>query len=357
MNILLIGGSNTGISYGWGAQFAALARGRHEVANRFLGAVGSLFGLLRLMELEREGALPELVVFEYALNDMMLLDSGCATVKLLRATLLDVVDFCARHGVALVFLCLEVRPTARERVHACVHRVKRLYRDIALAQGVRCLTLDEMQGAIRYEDFADEHHLTAEVSKQVASWLLVEIELGRIGVPIAPRFHEPAMVYERASAAATFGPCRLVDIASTVFSGRFLEIARGGVSLWPGRGRLVALMLRSTETAGMFQIRTHERRLRKNAQSQMRTAVPKLMLLHYLTKPLDCDGDLEIAMPEAEAPLMALREDRTPLSADSPAPFEEQRLEIHGVMFWRRPSLLTRMAPALRGRVGGDERA
>lgn len=352
MNILLVGGSNTGISYGWGAQFRRIARG-HVVTNRFLGAVGSLFGLLRLLELEREGEpLPDLVVFEYALNDMMLLDSGCVTRPLLRATLLDVVAFCARRGVRLVFLCLEVRPTERARVHACVERVKRLYRRVARAHGVLCLTLDDMRGAIRFEDFSDEHHLTPDVSKEVAQWLMAEIDLGRAPVPSPPPSHEPSLFYERAEAAAPIGPCRLVDIQSTVFSGRFLEIARGGASRWPGEGRLVALMLRSTETAGVFEIRAGPRSLRKNAQSQMRTAAPRLMLLHYLVRPLACLDDLVIAMPRVEAPLMALREDRTPLSTAPQTPFEEQRLEIHGVMFWRRPSFPARIAAALRPRAG-----
>jgi hypothetical protein len=347
MNILLVGGSNTGISYGWGAQFRAIAR-RHAVADGFLGAVGSLFGLLRLLELERDGEpLPDIVVFEYALNDMILLGAGCASPSLLRATLLDVIDFCARRGVRLVFLCLEVRPTEQgARIHACVSRVESLYRRIARAHGVRCLTLREIAGAVRYEDFADEHHLTEALSKEVAVWLLVEIAYGRVTVPRPPASHRPALFYERASEASTRGPCRLVDIESTVFSGRFLEIARGGASLWPGRGRLVALMLRSTREAGVFRIRTGRQSLRKNAQSQMRSAVPKLMLLHYLMRPAPCDGDLEISMPEAEAALMALREDETPLATPSQAPFEEQRLEIHGVMFWRRPSLLARLTDA-----------
>jgi hypothetical protein len=355
MNILLVGGSNTGISYGWGAQFRAMARG-HVVTNRFLGAVGSLFGLLRLLELEREGApLPDLVVFEYGLNDMMLLDSGCVTRPLLRATLLDVIDFCARRGIRLVLLCLEVRPTERARVHACVERVKSLYREVARAHETRCLTLDEMRGAVRYEDYSDEHHLTPEASRDVARWLMVEIDLGRIEAPSAPPAHEPTLFYAHAETAAPIGPCRLTDIESTVFSGRFLEIARGGASRWPGRGRLVALMLRSTQTAGVFEIRAGPRSLRKNAQSQMRSAVPRLMLLHYLTRPLVCLDDLVISMPAAQAPLMALREDRTPLSTTPPAPFAEQQLEIHGVMFWRRPSLAARMAAALRPRAPGRD--
>ncbi|MBY6242375.1 SGNH/GDSL hydrolase family protein [Methylosinus sp. Sm6] len=339
MNIILVGGSNTGISYGWARQFQAAAK-RHVVANRFLGAVGSLFGLLRLMEAEREGApLPDLVIFEYSLNDMMLLDSGCVTPAQLRDTLLDVIGFCASRGLALLFLCLEVQPIGRQRVHACVAVVKDLYVEVAREHGVRCLTLDEILGPPRPEDFADEHHLSEDVSKRVVDRLLLEIALGRVTIPEAPPARPPAFFYHRTVAALPLGPCRRVDIASTVFSGKFLEIARGGASLWPGRGDLVGLMLRSTQTAGEFAISAGRRRLRKNAQSGMRAAAPRLMLLHYLTKPLACADDLEISMPESEAELIRLREDRTPLAAAPETPFDAQLLEIHGVMMWRRAAI------------------
>jgi hypothetical protein len=338
MKISLVGGSNTGISYGWARQFAAAAK-RHQVENRFLGAVGSLFGLLRLMEMEREEApLPDLVVFEYSLNDMMLLDSGLVTPRQLRETLLDVIGFCASRGLPLVFLCLEVQPIGRQRVHACVGAVKTLYVEIARVHGVRCLTLDEIIGPPRREDFADAHHLSEEMSGRVVDRLLLEIALGRVGVPRAPA-RPPAFVYHRAAEAQTSGPCRRVDLASTVFSGEFLEIARGGSARWKGHGELIGVMLRSTQTAGEFAIAAGKRKLRKNAQSGMRLAAPRLMLLHYLTKPLPCADDLEISMPASEAELMRLREDRTPLSTAPEAPFAEQLLEIHGAMFWRRARL------------------
>jgi hypothetical protein len=334
MKISLVGGSNTGISYGWARQFEAEAK-RHRVENRFLGAVGSLFGLLRLMEMEREDApLPDLVVFEYSLNDMMLLDSGVVTPAQLRDALLDVVGFCASRGLALVFLCLEVQPIGPRRVHPCVAVVKTLYVEIARVHGVRCLTLDEIIGPPRREDFADAHHLSQEMSKGVVDRLLLEIALGRVGVPRAPA-RPPSFFYHRAAEAQTSGPCRRVDLSSTVFSGEFLEIARGGVARWPGHGELVGVMLRSTQTAGEFAIVAGKHKLRKNAQSAMRLAAPRLLLLHYLTRPLRCADDLDISMPASEAELMRLRGDWTPHSTAPEAPFDAQLLEIHGVMMRR----------------------
>ena len=49
LNILLLGGSNTGMSIGWAAHFQRLA-GDHVVTNGFLGAVGSSFGLVAAAE-------------------------------------------------------------------------------------------------------------------------------------------------------------------------------------------------------------------------------------------------------------------------------------------------------------------
>ncbi|OBS52865.1 hypothetical protein A8B73_08170 [Methylosinus sp. 3S-1] len=306
--------------------------------NRFLGAVGSLFGLLRLMEMEGEDApLPDLVIFEYSLNDMMLLDSGLVTPTQLRETLLDVVGFCASRRLPLIFLCLEVQPIGRQRVHACVAVVKRLYLEIAQAHGVRCLTLDAILGPPRPEDFVDEHHLSEEISGRVVDRLLLEIALGRATIPRAP-VRPPSFFYHRAAEAQISGPCRRVDLSSTVFSGEFLEIARGGSARWPGHGELIGVMLRSTQTAGEFAIAAGKRKLRKNAQSAMRLAAPRLMLLHYLQKPLACAGDLDISMPASEVELMRLRADRTPLSTAPAAPFDAQLLEIHGVMM-RRPGL------------------
>ena len=52
MKILLLGGSNAGMREGWASQFQRQASA-HEVENRFLGAVGSLYGLMALLDYSR----------------------------------------------------------------------------------------------------------------------------------------------------------------------------------------------------------------------------------------------------------------------------------------------------------------
>lgn len=64
--LLLLGGSNTGIKGGW-ARHPAEIMPEAEIDNQYLGVVGSLFGLLRLLKLKKEGfKKPDVVVFEYA---------------------------------------------------------------------------------------------------------------------------------------------------------------------------------------------------------------------------------------------------------------------------------------------------
>lgn len=357
MNILVLGGSNAGLHFGWAAQFQSLVP-EHEVTNRFLGAVGSLYGLSRLLELERDDTpAPELLIFEYALNDIVLLDAGCAPMRLLQDTLAAVVDYCARRKIPLIFLCLEVRPTGRARVYSCTTRVKRLYAGVARRHGAfPCIMLEDVFGAVRREDFLDEHHLTAEASKSVANFLATTVASREIQVPTGAAAAGSAFEYVRATEARYEGPCRMIDVNATVFVGPFLEIARSGVSYWPGRGRVVGLMLRSTQASGVFRIDAGGRAARKNAQSKMREIVPKLILLYYSTARPRAKDDLEIAMPAQEAPLMRLRNDRTLLDGPSETPFSEQTLEINGVLYWRRRSLFHRCADALTAALGRRSR-
>ena len=98
MDILLLGGSNAGLHYGWAAQLAARLP-EHRVTNRFLGAVGSLYGLMRLMRLgEDQAPPPQLVIFEYALNDAVLLDAGWLRMDLLEDTLRAVAELSERNA-------------------------------------------------------------------------------------------------------------------------------------------------------------------------------------------------------------------------------------------------------------------
>jgi hypothetical protein len=352
MNILVLGGSNAGLHFGWAAQLQELAP-EHSITNRFLGAVGSLYGLMRLLEMQREkDPAPDLLIFEYALNDIVLLDAGCVRMSLLKDTLVQVVDFCERHKIRLLFLCLEVRPTGRARVYSCVTRVKKLYARVARAHAVcQCVTLESIFGTVRRDEFLDEHHLTEKASRRVAEYVVATIREKNITVPQASGLNHNPFNCILAREARTEGPCRFIEVQSTVFCGNFLEIARSGVSYWPGQGQLVGLMLRSTQDAGVFQIGVRNRAFRKNAQSKMREIVPKLILLHYSTRRPRADFDLEIAMPAHEAELMRLPNDHTLLDTPSEKPFCEQVLEINGVMLWRRASLLRRGLAALKTKL------
>jgi hypothetical protein len=339
MNILLLGGSNAGLHYGWAAQFQAAAS-EHEVSNQFLGAVGSLFGLLRLMEAARDDApAPQLIVFEYALNDAVLMDAGWLRIDLLQDTLAEVMALCHKRKIRLLLLCLEPRPSERARVNRAVARVMQIYQSAARKYGLYpCLTLRDALGDLRRENFSDKHHLTEAASKRVAEVLAATIEENDIPTPKAVEHAGDVFCYTLAREARTQGPCRLVEIRSTVYRGEFLEISRSGSSVWPGKGLVVGLMLRSTQSAGVYRLTVKHRAYRKNAQSAMRDIVPKLILLHYSKKQPYADDDLEIAMPASEVELMRLPEDKTMLDRPCDSPFAGQILEIAGVMFWRKPA-------------------
>jgi hypothetical protein len=343
MNILLLGGSNAGIRDGWATQFAVRAA-NHSVENRFLGAVGSLYGLLALLQREREGAaVPDLVVFEYCLNDMLLVEADTLERPLIVDALDAVVDFCADAGIGLVFLCLEPRPAVSSKPRRAIARVEALYAAAARRGDVACLWLrDVFALRLTPADFQDENHLTVEASDRVAKALLAAVETGVR--PPRPRRRTPARFdYVDAARARTDGPCRLRHLSSRVFEGDFLALERGGRSLWAGRGRLVGLMLHSNERSGFYSIRAGRRAFRKNPRSRMQEIVRNLMLLHYTTRRIEVRGFVEIAMPDDEGRLMTLPEDSTLLAAPAIAPFETQTLDIHGVIFWRRPSLIERL--------------
>lgn len=336
MRVLLLGGSNAGVYFGWAAQLQGLMPA-HEIVNRFLGAVGSLYGLSRLQDAERRGEpAPDLIVFEYALNDMILLDAGFVTTALIHDALAGVAQFCALRGVPLLFLCLHPRPSGRARVASNVRRVERIYQRVAEAHGMaRCPTLETILGRVRPEDFVDPHHLTAEASLRCAKIVADAVSGGRIRVPRASRLHPPSFDYVPASAAESSGRCRRIEIASTVFSGSFLELARPGASRWPGRGRLAGLLLRSTQDSGVYRVAAGGRAYARTAQSNMREIVPNLILLHYSRRRPWAESDLEVAMPDDESALAALPQEPTLLPAEPGAPFGDQTLQIAGAVFWR----------------------
>jgi hypothetical protein len=350
MKILLLGGSNAGIRDGWAAQFAERAIG-HSVENRFLGAVGSLYGLLALLKRAREGVeAPDLVVLEYCLNDILLVEADMLEGALIDDALDAVVDFCARAGMALLFLCLEPRPIDRRKPRKAIGRVQRRYAAAARRGAVPCLWLQEIFAhQLAAGHFQDENHLTADASGRVAGALLAAVECGVIP-PGRPQRAPSRFDYVDAMGARVHGPCRLRHLSSRVFEGPFLEISRGGGGVWTGEGRLVGLMLQSNDKSGVYSIRAGSRALRKTPRSQMQEIVRNLMLLHYASRKIDVRGEVEIAMPDDESRLMKLPEDGTLLAAPAIAPFEAQTLDIHGLIFWRKRSLFERLRDLLRRR-------
>lgn len=348
--ILLLGGSNAGLRNGWAAQLVARA-GAHVVDNSFLGAVGSLYGLMALLKLRREGAaLPEVVVFEYCLNDIILVEAGVLGEPLIVDALREIVDFCADAGVALLFLCLEPRATERRNAHKARARVRPLYAAAAQRAGASCLWLHEIFANAPAAEYLDENHLTPAASSRVTDAVLAAIDAGvatpRRGPHEASRFD-----YVDATQARAAGPCVLRRVTKRIFSGPFFEIARGGSSFWPGNGRLVGLMLLSTEASGVYLIRTRDKAFRKNARSQMQEEVVNLLLLHYTTRSIVVAGEVEVAMPDDEVALMREAEDKTLLDLPATAPFAAQTLEIHGVMFWRPRSMQERLRAFFRAAI------
>ncbi|ARN81100.1 hypothetical protein B1812_08440 [Methylocystis bryophila] len=355
MDILLLGGSNAGLHYGWAAQLAARLP-EHRVSNRFLGAVGSLYGLMRLMRLGEDAAPPQLVIFEYALNDAVLLDAGWLRMDLLEDTLRAVAELCREQRLPLLLLCLQPRPGEAARVDAAARRALACYRRLSQRHRLYpCVTQQEALGGVRAEDYVDKLHLHAEASMRVAEHLAAVLRDARVPVPRAGETAPPSFRFVPARAARTQGPCRRVEIVSTVYSDEFLEVSRGGSSLWPGSGRLVALMLRTTETAGAYRLAAGGWSLRKTAQSHIRAVLPKVMLLHYVRAQPAAEEDLEISMPAEEVALMRLPEDRTFHGAPSEAPFAAQKLEIAGVIFWSGAPWPRRLLAAIQTRL--DARA
>ncbi|WP_442756539.1 SGNH/GDSL hydrolase family protein [Methylocystis sp. JAN1] len=343
MHILLLGGSNAGVKNGWAAQFAELATG-HRVENRFLGAVGSLYGLMALMKLEREHApLPDLVIFEYCLNDILLLEAGVLRPALVADALQAVTDFCAHKGVGLFFLNLEPRPSGNRKQQKAIRRIAKLYAATARRRGVPSLSLRNVfSEALVAAHFQDENHLSTEAAGRVARALLAEVDAG-VAAPQPRAEQAPRFDYVDATQTLVLGPCALRVLASRVFEGPFLEIERGGKSFWPGEGSLVALMLQSTDASGVYSIRTGDCAVRKTPRSQMQDIVRNLMLLHYVAGDIQANGEVEIAMPEDEDGLMRLPANKGLLEAPARAPFEAQTIAIHGVIFWREGSLRARL--------------
>ena len=348
MKILLLGGSNAGIRDGWAVQFQRQASA-HDVENRFLGAVGSLYGLLALLRMAREGAAPpEIIIFEYCLNDILLFAANCLRQKLVVDTLEAVAACCAGRGIRLMFLCLVPRQTTSKELRVASRRARQIYAEATRRYATPAIWLEDIfpdgPTAAHYQD---PNHLTVEASAAVAAAVLKNLDDAR--VPTA-RDAEIRFDYVDASRAQASGACERRQIQSKVFDGAFIRLNRPSECHWPGSGRLVALMLHSDETSGDYLIRAPRRDRRKNPRSKMQEIVANLMLLHYVSSPIVTDCGIIIAMPDDEAALRRVPTDETLLAVPPTARFKDQTLDIHAVVFWRPRSIMDRIAALLRRR-------
>ncbi|QGM98926.1 SGNH/GDSL hydrolase family protein [Methylocystis parvus] len=339
MRIVILGGSNSGPKNGWAASLAEIAP-EHRIENRFLGAVGSLFGLLRLLKMQQErGEKPDVVVFEYALNDSLWLLGGNITMKLVEEALHDVATLCSREGIRLLFLCLCLRPPEATGEAELSQIMNHLYRSVATARGVAdCLLQIDILGEIAQSQYIDSAHIGPDPSMKVAQ-------------AVAARLREPIPVPRGGGRGLSFaylnseegridGPGERMSIQTSVFEGPSVTLRRGGACVFETKGRLVALLLRSTEESGSYTIRAGDSVLRKNAQSLARENVPNLMALHYVTAELPEAPRASIEMTGSEEALTAAPYDLTLMDGPPLVPFGEQTLELAGAMVRRRRSWL-----------------
>ncbi|MCX7898702.1 MAG: SGNH/GDSL hydrolase family protein [Methylocystis sp.] len=349
MTILILGGSNAGLRNGWAAQLQERG-GPEQFDNRFLGAVGSLFGLMRLMKCARDDEpKPDAIIFEFFLNDILLFEAGVLRPALLADTLEQTSNICAQWGAPLLCICLEPRPDSRASLARAKARAKILYDRAARRNGLTLFSCDDIfPSPLAAVDYQDENHLSPAASARIADTALAALRGKRVAIPRGSGA-APAFDYVRATDARVTGPHSLRTIESRVFSGSFVELSRGARSDWPGDGQLVALMLLSTEKSGFYLIASDGRAVRKNARSHMQEIVRNLMLLHYTSRPIAVAGRVTISMPKDEAALMSAPEDKTLLAIPPTARFDEQTLNIHGVIFWRRRRPWRRLLKALIG--------
>jgi hypothetical protein len=342
VHILLLGGSNAGVHFGWAKTLAKLVP-QHEVENSFLGAVGSLFGLLRLLKLQRENRpRPDVVLFEYALNDGILYDGKSLTAELLEDTLEDVVAFCAAESLPLLFLCLASRPLGDGRLSPTSHYIDGFYHRAARRRRMATpLTLTDILGDVDVSHYVDPFHLGEASSRLVAEAVAQRLR-SPIPVPSGPR-RTLSFDYVEASHAHCDEGVTLSEIGSPVFQGVFVELARGQASRWPCAGRLASIMALSNESSGFFRIRAEGEALRKNAQSKMCENVPQLIMMYYVVSRLRADGEIVIDMPANESDLTQLPHDPTLMERPPNAPFATQTLLVNAIMVQREAPLTQRL--------------
>lgn len=334
MNILILGGSNAGIIDGWAYQFSRIAS-EIQVQNRFLGAVGSLYGLLALMKARHDGIpLPDVVIFEYCLNDILLYQANILNIRLLIDTLDAVIEFCQCERISLVFLNLRPLENPTSVNAKAIKKISWIYRSAAIKHNIRTLWQNDVLGGSQVAaDYRDDNHFSSEASGRIANAIRIALNEG-LPTVISGRLNASKFTYTEADQARVEGPVSSSRVCTKVFDGNFLEIRRGGKSFWSGQGYVAGIMLQTNEQSGDYTIQINNKSIRKRAFSQMQKAVPNLILLHYVKKPLWSSETVEISMPINEGDLLNLAIDRGIVEGVPTEAFQNQTLQIHALMFW-----------------------
>ena len=353
MNILLLGGSNTGIWEGWAHHFVILAEGRlgAKVSNGFLGAVGSLYGLYQLLKMERENNhTPDIIVFEYTLNDIVLVRGSIISAKLVMDTLIEIAEFCVSRKIVLQFLCLKPQG-GREFLSILTGRnVQRFYEQVAEQYGLPAplSQRDAMARDILDSDYLDKHHLTPEASLVVAEALLRRLSGPlAIGSPTRPPRPQRAFAFLDATEASPVGRARLQQCDMTVLQAPVIEMMRPSSATWSASGRLVGVLLRCRTTSGWYSIRVDRAIRRKNASTADLALLPELVVMQYPNIRTQAREVIEIAMPDRELELMRIELDRSPMTRTPSGNFLNQEFAVFGIMLWSGLSKFDRLVETL----------
>ena len=343
-SILLLGGSNAGMTEGWAYHFAPRAAERGWlVENGFLGAVGSLYGVLALHKRISDGLpWPEIIVFEYMLNDLILANARTISPFLVRDCLDEVGRLCAQRGVKLFILGLEPRAGRPPSAIGPTARIRRIYsRASRLTPALGGLFIERALGRLPGpEDYIDDNHLTPRVSEQIADALVAELEpCMRVAAPVAATGAQfrAGFCYVSAGEASLEGQASRGRVNTRVFRGQTVEMSRPALSLWQGEGRLIGLLICADATSGAYRITAGPWRRRKNAASEVLDLLGKFVTLHYLADPPPRGATIAIEMSDDEAELEATATEAVPLERAARTPFDSQTLKVYGLIFWNGP--------------------
>jgi hypothetical protein len=337
VDVLLVGGSNTGLRDGWARQFEKLAT-RHRVTNAFLGATGSLYGLVNLMAVSDLSKV-DVVIFEYTLNDAIFVNYGVQDQQLIQICLEQVAAVCRANDIRLILLTLNRRddfPVASEDTRL----VNETYLSVAKAWGLEVVSLrDLISNHARIADCPIDSlfdgtgvHLSQSLAEIIAEAVLAAVQ-GRpqvtLDLPAPSRRHE--IIYIPATTADLFGKTLFVDRRTAAFKGRFLRLAGDARCQFNGAGELIALLVNSRQESGWLTLETDDGACAKNTHSTWTRPGTDRIIMQYMTKKFGFRAPgLSIVRGRRSD-----RVDVTPETLDPTVADDAQVIELHGLVVLR----------------------